>query len=72
MRDSVPDDFDPGSRFKALINPRWCIPDPANDPPQGRAMVLRHLGLGWLAFVFPPVEAARIAEWLTKDKGTPA
>ena len=72
MRDAIPDERDPGSRFETLIHPKWFIPPPEDDPPEGRVMLVRHPGLGWLAFVFPHTEAAKIAEWLTKSPETNA
>lgn len=65
LKEGVTPDLDPGSRFEAIIDPAWKI-DGARVP-EGRILLLRHPGLGWLSFVLPDKEAASIAEWLTKD-----
>ena len=63
MRDEVPRTLDPGARFTALVDPIWRVPEDHNA--EGRLLILRHPGLGWLAFCFPEHEAQNLCQWLT-------
>lgn len=65
LRDPVPPDLDPGARLEALVDPRWRID--GVRLPEGRVLMLRHPGFGWLSFVIPDHEAKAMAEWLTKE-----
>ena len=68
MTPPVAPTLDPGSRVEPLKNPAWRIPDPC--PEDGRVLVLRHPGHGWLGFLIPWDQAAEMAEWLTRRPGS--
>jgi hypothetical protein len=62
MFDEVPRGLDPKSRTQTIQDPAWR---PASTPGHsGKALALRHPGLGWLGFLFPDNEAAAIAKYL--------
>jgi hypothetical protein len=62
MLDEVPRGLDPKSRTQTIQDPAWR---PASTPGHsGKALALRHPGLGWLGFLFPDNEAAAIAKYL--------
>jgi hypothetical protein len=63
MAEQVPLKLDPMPRLPTEEYPNWWVFDPT---PQGRTLALRHRGFGWLAFLFSPEQADRIAEWLKK------
>ena len=62
--------LDLGSRIDAQIDPSWRIPDSCSE--EGRVLVLRHPGLGWLGFLIPWEKADMMAEWLTRRPGSPS
>lgn len=62
-------DFPEAGKIAAQINPRWCTnPSPHPSIP-GVLLRLRHSGLGWLGFVFPPNEAISLGRWLSENPG---
>ena len=65
MAEGVPLTIDPGSRMLALVDPVWRHPH--RTSPEGKALSLRHPGLGWLTFVFPDLEAEAIARYLSSN-----
>lgn len=65
LSEQVAEDLDHNTRLKALLDPIWRT---SPDNSQGRVLALRHPGLGWTAFVFPPAEAERIAGYLKSGK----
>jgi len=52
------------SAIDPVIDPGWQTPDVRY--PEGRMLLVRDPGLGWLSYIFPDNEAADIAQWLTK------
>jgi hypothetical protein len=70
LPDEVPREIDPGSRLEAVIDPAWRT----RVAPYGRgiALALRHPGLGWLSFLFPPAEAQALGRWLMDLSQPPA
>jgi hypothetical protein len=65
LAEKVPLRPDLGSRVDAVMNPVWHVRE--KNVQGGRALVIRHPGLGWLAFRFSRVEASSLAGWLLKD-----
>lgn len=70
LPDPVAPTLDDGSRVEAIANPAWRL----DQTEIGPILALRHPGLGWLGFVFPPHEAKHIGEVLlelsrTSDAG---
>jgi hypothetical protein len=57
----VPDAPREGGTTLVAINPLWRAVD--EELPEGRTLALRHPGLGWAAFAFPPDEAKALADW---------
>ena len=60
-----PRELEHGSRLVSVTDPIWRIP--AGDQNGMKLLALRHPGIGWLGFLLPPVEAAGIADWLTRQ-----
>ena len=50
---------------QAVVNPAWVAP--AFKAPQGRVLILRHPGLGWIHFIFPEERADQVAKVLAAD-----
>ena len=50
---------------RPLIDPMWALRIPAAD--RDKLLMLRHPGLGWLMFLLPPREAAKLAHALLSD-----
>jgi hypothetical protein len=48
-----------------IVDPVWKTP--GYNTTQGRPLVLRHPGFGWIGFEFPEKEATAIADWFTRD-----
>ncbi|MEW6437970.1 MAG: hypothetical protein AB1508_12475 [Pseudomonadota bacterium] len=48
-----------------VIDPAWQTPDVRYS--EGRMLLVRDPGLGWLSYIFPDNEAADLAQWLTKN-----
>ena len=48
-----------------IIDPAWQTPDVRYS--EGRMLLVRDPGLGWLSYIFPDNEASDLAQWLTKD-----
>ena len=54
MAEEVPHDLDPGARLEAEVDPVWRWPKKwSGGGAEGKMLVLRYPGFGWLAFVFP-------------------
>lgn len=68
LSELVAPELDPGSRIATVIDPVWRI---EATPPgySGAALNLRHPGFGWLGFLFPPNDAAKLATWLGSTAG---
>lgn len=60
LADRVPDDLDENARVEALFDPLWRTSPQADGP----ALLVRHPGLGWLGFLFPPADAKAIGQSL--------
>lgn len=63
LADAVPERLEPSARVAAIKDPAWWCQPRADDI----AVCFRHPGFGWLAFGMPRREAAKLAEWLTKE-----
>lgn len=50
---------------QAVVNPAWAAP--AYKAPQGRVLILRHPGLGWIHFIFPEERADEVSRVLAAD-----
>lgn len=62
MKPDIPDEFALGSRVTAILNPPWCT-EPESS--QGDSLLhIRHPGYGWLSFLIPTLEAAKLAGFL--------
>ncbi|WP_297300041.1 hypothetical protein [uncultured Methylovirgula sp.] len=48
-----------------VVDPAWQTPDVRYS--EGRMLLVRDPGLGWLSYIFPDNEASDLAQWLTKD-----
>jgi hypothetical protein len=62
MSDEVPIQLDPQLCVEAIQHPAWR--SACNRETNEKVLGLRHPGLGWLWFQFPPHEAETIAKWL--------
>lgn len=63
LSDGVSSALDLGSRVEATTLPTWAI-----DPqPDGPALLLRHPGFGWLAFLLSSHEAEALAQHLLRS-----
>ena len=69
MVDEVTPELDPGTKLLGIVDPSWNAPWPPLT--EGRALILRHPGHGWLSFVFSDHQARAICQWLTKDRPEP-
>lgn len=49
----------------AVVDPAWVAP--AYKAPQGRVLILRHPGLGWIHFIFPEDKADQVSKLLAAD-----
>lgn len=59
---------EPGEgQVQAVVDPAWRAP--TYRAPQGRAVALRHPGLGWIHFIFPEEKAERFSKLLTIELG---
>lgn len=64
LPEAVTPDLDPGARMEAVVDPRWKT-ELISD--HGVAVLaLRHPGLGWVSFAFPPHEALALGQSLQK------
>ena len=52
-------------QVQAVVDPAWRAP--TYKAPQGRAVALRHPGLGWIHFIFPEEKAERFSKLLTVE-----
>lgn len=52
---------------QAVVDPEWRAP--AYKAPQGRVLVLRHPGFGWIHFIFPEDKADRVSKLLAMELG---
>lgn len=50
---------------QAVVDPAWVAP--AYRAPQGRVLIVRHPGLGWIHFIFPDERADQVAKVLAAD-----
>ena len=50
---------------QAVVDPAWRAP--AYKAPQGRVLILRHPGLGWIHFIFPEDKADRVSKLLAME-----
>lgn len=67
MADEVVRELDPGALVRGTVDPVWVTqPTPASHP-GGASVILRHPGLGWLGFLFPPNEAKKLGDWLLQS-----
>lgn len=62
--DEVPHELDPGSRLPTVSDPDWQVQPKTGE--DSRHLILRHPGMGWLAFELPDDVAAQIAHLLLK------
>lgn len=60
LSDRVPETLSEDARIEALFDPLWRT-SPHDD---GAALLVRHPGLGWLGFVFPPADAKALGQSL--------
>ena len=49
----------------AVVDPAWVAP--AYRAPQGRVLILKHPGLGWIHFIFPEDKADQVSRILAAD-----
>lgn len=66
MTDEVPTELDPQFRIQVVHQPAWRVPEKHNGPKQTAMLVLRHPGLGWLAFHLEQDRAASIAKHIVE------
>ena len=50
---------------QAVVDPAWAVP--AVKAPQGRVLVVKHPGLGWMHFIFPEERAEQISKALAAE-----
>lgn len=50
---------------QAVVDPSWVAP--AFRAPQGRVLILKHPGFGWIHFIFPEERAAQVSKLLAAD-----
>ncbi len=50
---------------QAVVDPAWVAP--AYKAPQGRVLIVRHPGLGWIHFIFPEERAEQVSKVLAAD-----
>ena len=50
---------------EAVVDPAWVAP--AYRAPQGRVLILKHPGLGWIHFIFPEDKADQVSKILAAD-----
>ena len=50
---------------QAVVDPAWVAP--AYKARQGRVLILRHPGLGWIHFIFPDERADQVSKVLAAD-----
>lgn len=58
MTPEVPRTIPEGTRPNGPVDPLWMVPGAAPLP--GKLLAVRHPGLGWLMFQFPPAEALKL------------
>jgi hypothetical protein len=56
-----------GQRHLVTPEPLWEISAEARE--DGKVLLIRHPGLGWLGFIIPHKDCERLAEKLTGDLG---
>jgi hypothetical protein len=61
LNDRVAAELEPNSRLATIVDPAWKTRPHEN----GRLLALRHPGLGWLSFLLPEEEAAKLGGLLT-------
>ena len=64
LNEEVSTEIDPGSRLQALFNPMWAAISQRIQDRSATLLLLRHPGLGWLPFLFPPDQAAALGQQL--------
>ena len=52
-------------RVQAIVDPAWR--SPAYKAPQGRVLILKHPGFGWIHFIFPEDKADLVSKLLAAD-----
>lgn len=67
MSPEVAVELDEGTMLDARIDPLWRTKPVLHPGIAGELLILRHAGLGWLAFLLPPHEAVALGNYLTKD-----
>lgn len=50
---------------QAVVDPAWVAP--AYRAPQGRVLILKHPGLGWIHFIFPEARAEQVSKILSAE-----
>ncbi len=50
---------------QAVVDPAWVAPP--YKAPQGRVLIVRHPGLGWIHFIFPEERAEQVSKVLAAD-----
>jgi hypothetical protein len=59
----VPSSVPPGKRLFVTPEPIWKVSAEVRE--DGRVLLIRHPGLGWLGFIIPQADCDRLAEKLT-------
>ena len=69
MVNEHPKDFALGQKVEAIYDPRWVT---EADLLEGDSLIhLRHPGFGWLSFLLPRHEAAKLAQFLQDQARAP-
>jgi len=63
----VPDSIPAGKRMFCTPEPLWKISDEVRD--DGKALAIRHPGIGWIGFIIPHDDCRRLAKKLTGKLG---
>lgn len=65
LSEPIPEQLDPRPRINGTANPNWKV----SPHPEGRGLIFRHPGFGWLGFIVRQDRADEIAELLVKGDG---
>jgi hypothetical protein len=61
----VPDTIPNGTYLAATPGPLWKISEEVRE--EGKVLVIRHPGIGWLGFIIPHLDCKLLAEKLTNE-----